>query len=46
VELFKTAVNAVLLDEGFDVPSVPAQKAIEAAKCALDGVKRTQTGRY
>ena len=35
LELLKSAIHAVLLDEGFDVPSTPAQKATETAKCVL-----------
>ena len=33
LELLKSAIHAVLLDDGFDVPSTPARKATETAKC-------------
>ena len=35
LELLKSAIHAVLLDDGFDVPSTPARKATETAKCVL-----------
>ena len=35
LELLKSAIHAVLLDDGFDVPSTPARKATEPAKCVL-----------